>query len=147
MASLAGNLSCCFPLSAASYHAEDARLPHATQHYSPHLFPCSMTKLICDNKSASQISVLIWGGGVFPFDIDPGVFTRRIPLSEFVAPSALSAVKVSESGRMPDLSCRFYMTPEVWYVGQSMTNSVRVLSCLSCMGNCVLIRSKVGSFW
>ncbi len=69
MAWFAGNLSCCFPVSAASYHAEDARLPHATLHYSPHLFPCSMTKLMCDNKSASQISVLIWGGGVFPLDM------------------------------------------------------------------------------
>ncbi|CAD7966907.1 unnamed protein product, partial [Amoebophrya sp. A120] len=56
------------PLPAAPCHAEDARLPHATQHYSPHLFPSSITKLICDCKSASQISVLIWRGGIFLLD-------------------------------------------------------------------------------
>ncbi|CAD7953795.1 unnamed protein product [Amoebophrya sp. A120] len=61
--------------------------------------------------------------------------------------SALSNAKVSGSGRVLDLSCRFSVTHEVWHVGHSMTDSVRAPSCLSCMRNCLAIRSKVDSFW
>ncbi len=49
------------------------------------------------------------------------------------------------TGRVPDLSCRFFMTHEVRYGEHSMTDSVRVRSCLSCLRNCLSTRSKVDS--
>ncbi len=35
--------------------------------------PLCDTKLICVRKSSIRSSVLIWGGGIFPFDIFPNV--------------------------------------------------------------------------
>ncbi|CAD7946150.1 unnamed protein product [Amoebophrya sp. A120] len=71
----------------------------------------------------------------------------RVPTnSDFVRAEKVSNAKMSGSGRMRDLACSFSMTHEVWNAVPSMTDSVRSLSCLSCIRNSLATWSKLGDF-